>query len=101
MTVFWYGNISERSPREPPEKHGWAVCRGYRSGKMGARPGERPAHYSSYVDSEGEFHSSPDPAVEPVSRVGVWGRGACNLMNDHALFKYFCWEGYHWIELNE
>ena len=47
------------------------------------------------VEDEAGKTSSFEPglshsAVEPVSRVGAWGRGACNLMNDHALFKYFC-----------
>ena len=36
-------------------------------------------------------------AVEPLAGVGPWGRP--RVIGDP--FKYYGWEGYHWIELNE
>ena len=36
-------------------------------------------------------------AVDPLAGVGLWGRP--HVIGDP--FKYYGWEGYHWIELNE
>ena len=35
--------------------------------------------------------------VDPLAGVGLWGRP--RVIGDP--FKYYGWEGYHWIELNE